>query len=129
MRLRILLPTDVIVDEEVRKVRAEGTHGSFTLLPRHVDYVVAILPGILSYETADGEEKLLAVDSGILVKCGRDVRLSTRNAMRAPDLAALRQAVETQLRATDEREHKARLALARLEATFVRQFLTLEEWR
>jgi F-type H+-transporting ATPase subunit epsilon len=129
MRLRILSPTHVIADEEARKVRAEGQHGLFTVLPRHVDYVVALLPGLLLYETDSGEERLYAIDRGVLVKSGADVRISTRNAVRAANLSDLRQALEEQLRAVDDHERQAQSALARLEASFVRQFVRLEEWQ
>ena len=33
MRLRVLLPTRVLVEAGVQKITAEGQHGSFTLLP------------------------------------------------------------------------------------------------
>lgn len=129
MRLRILSPTQVVADEQARKIRAEGDHGLFTILPRHVDYVVALAPGILVYETASGEERLFVVDRGVLVKSGGDVRVSTRNAIRVADLATLRQTLEAHLYAVDEHEREVQSALARLEASFVRQFVALEEWR
>jgi F-type H+-transporting ATPase subunit epsilon len=56
MRLRVLLPTDVLVDREAAKVIAEAANGSFCLLPRHVDFVAALVPGILRYTTPQGEE-------------------------------------------------------------------------
>ncbi|NIO10483.1 MAG: F0F1 ATP synthase subunit epsilon, partial [Deltaproteobacteria bacterium] len=92
MRLKVLLPTEVIVDEEVAKVVAEAGNGSFCLLSRHVDFVAALVPGLLSFDTPEGEEVFLAVDGGILVKCKQDVLVSTRNAIRGPDLGELRKA-------------------------------------
>ena len=38
MRLKVLLPTPVLEDEEVAKVVAGAENGSFCLLPRHVDF-------------------------------------------------------------------------------------------
>jgi F-type H+-transporting ATPase subunit epsilon len=96
MNLKVLLPTGVLIEEEVTKVIAEAHNGFFCLLPKHVDFAAAIVPGILSFETAGGREEFLAVDQGILIKCGQEVLVSTRNAVRGPDLGQLRRTVEIQ---------------------------------
>jgi F-type H+-transporting ATPase subunit epsilon len=127
MRLKVLLPTEVIVDEEVAKVVAEAGNGSFCLLPRHVDFLAALVPGLLSFDTPEGEEVFLAVDEGILVKCKQDVLVSTRNAIRGPNLGELRKAVEEQFKVLDEREKMARSAVAKIEASFVRRFLEIQK--
>jgi F-type H+-transporting ATPase subunit epsilon len=126
MRLRVLLPTQILIDEAVRKVVAEGEDGLFALLPRHIDFVSALAPGLLSYVLdgdATGAEHYLAVDEGILVKSGPQVLISTRNAVRGADLGALRRLVEAQYRALDEHERTVRASLARLEASLMRRFL------
>lgn len=127
MRLRVLLPTEVLIDEDVTKVIAEAENGSFCLLPRHIDFVAALVPGLLSFVSADGREEFLAVDEGILVKCGPEVRVSTRNAVVGPDLGTLERTIEEQFRILDDRERMTRSAVARLEAEFVRRFMELGE--
>lgn len=127
MRLKILLPAEIALDEETTKVTAEGENGSFTLLPRHVDFVTALVPGLLSYESA-GQEVFVAVDEGILVKRGDEVLVSTRGAVRGANLGQLRQAVEEQFKTLDERERKARSAVARIEAGVVRRFTELKKY-
>ncbi len=52
MKLKILLPTEIMLDEEVTKVTAEAGNGSFCLLPRHIDFVAALVPGLLSFVKA-----------------------------------------------------------------------------
>jgi F-type H+-transporting ATPase subunit epsilon len=123
----VLLPTGVLVDQEVTKVTAEAENGSFCLLPRHIDFLAALVPGLLSFETAAGEEEFLAVDEGILVKCGAQVMVSTRNAVRAAPLGQLRQAVRERFRVLDERERQAREVLAKLEADLVVRFVRMGE--
>ncbi len=81
MKLKTLIPTQVLIDREVPKVIAEAENGNFCLLPHHIDFVAALVPGILSYTSATGEELFVAVDQGILVKCGREVLVSTFNAV------------------------------------------------
>lgn len=127
LRLRLLVPTAVLLDVPVSKITADGEHGSFTLLPHHVDFVAALLPGLLSYEGADGPEAFAAVDEGLLVKCGPEVTISTRRAVVGGTLGRLRQTVEEDFRRLDEGERAARSVVARLEADFVRRFLELGE--
>lgn len=127
MRLRLLLPTMVLVDEQVQKVSAEAGEGSFTLLPRHIDFVTALVPGLLSFVTEAGEEEFLAVDEGILVKCRDEVLVSTLNAVRGPDLGKLKQTIAEEFRRLDERERLTRAALARLETHFIRRFMEMGE--
>ena len=126
MNLRVLLPTEVLIEEEVAKVIAEAPNGFFCLLPKHVDLVAALVPGILSFETTGGREEFLAVDEGVLIKCGGEVLVSTRNAMRGPDLGQLKRTVAEKFEALDEREKTARSAMARIEAGFVRRFLEIQ---
>ncbi len=125
MRLKVYLPSRIFLDVKAKKVSAEAENGSFTLLPRHVDWVASLVPGILSYESGDKEE-FLAVDEGILVKCGPDVMVSTRNAIKGEKLGNLRHSVEERFRELDEREKKARSVLARFEADFIRRFMEME---
>ncbi len=49
MRLRVLLPTQVLLDREVNKLTAEAEDGAFGMLPRHIDFVTMLVPGILTY--------------------------------------------------------------------------------
>jgi F-type H+-transporting ATPase subunit epsilon len=129
MRLKVLLPTEVLVDEEVVKVIAEAENGSFCLLPRHIDFVAALVPGLLSFVPAEnGAEEFLAVDDGILVKCGPEVTVSTRQAVRGPELGTLKATVENTFKVRTDQEKRARSALANLEANFIRRFLKLEEY-
>lgn len=125
MKLKVLLPTKILLEEEVTKITAEAENGSFCLLPRHIDFVTALVPGILIFVSVRGEEKFLAVDEGILVKSGVQVLVSTRHAVQSSDLGLLQQTVEKQFRILNEREKVTRSALAKLEVNIVRQFLEL----
>ncbi|MBN1843120.1 MAG: F0F1 ATP synthase subunit epsilon [Deltaproteobacteria bacterium] len=127
MKLKVLLPTEVLINEEVTKVIAEAGNGSFCLLPRHVDFLANLVPGLFSFVTSQGVEEFLAIDEGILIKCGPEVLVSTRNAVRGPDLGKLEQTVRKSFSALDGREKAARSAFAKLEAGFIRRFMDLEE--
>jgi F-type H+-transporting ATPase subunit epsilon len=128
MKLKVLLPTEILVDEAVRKITAEAANGSFCLLPRHIDFVTALVPGLLSFETQkEGQEVFVAVAEGVLVKSGEEVLVSVRNAARGGGLGEMRRIVEEKFMVLDEKEKAARTAMARIEAGFVRRFLEVQK--
>lgn len=127
MRLKVLLPTQVLLDQPVAKVVAEAHDGSFGMLPRHIDFVAALAPGILLYLTEGGDERYLGIDEGILVKCGHEILVSTQSAVAGDDLRTLSNIVAERYLELDEREKLARSALARLESGVVRRFIELQE--
>jgi F-type H+-transporting ATPase subunit epsilon len=127
MNLKILLPAEVLLSEKVSKVVAEAANGFFCLLPHHVDYTAALVPGIFLYETPE-EEYYLAIDVGTLVKKGDEILVSVRNAVRGPELGKLKLEVVKQFRELDEREKKARSAAAKLEVDLLRRFMELREY-
>ena len=126
MLLKILLPAEVMLKQEVKKIVAEAENGSFCLMPNHIDFVATLAPGIFTYEPVQGGQELLAMDVGTLVKKGPNVLVSTRNAVRAPDLGKLKQVVVQQYDVLDEREKMVRSAGARLEASLIRRFVELK---
>ncbi|MEO1979803.1 MAG: F0F1 ATP synthase subunit epsilon [Fuerstiella sp.] len=127
IHLQVLLPTEVLVDHMVSRVIAEAENGSFCLLPRHVDFVASLAPGILTYTDKDNRERYVGLAEGVLVKNGRDVLVSVEHGVEGDNLGELRDIVSCRFEAIDERERQAVLAVARLEADFVRRFLALEE--
>lgn len=128
MRLKVLLPTEVLVDEEVSKVTAEAANGSFCLLPKHVDFVAALVPGLLSYETANGREVFVAADEGVLVKQGTTVMVSVRRGVAGGELGSLHRAVQERFLRQDEHEREVRSVMAKIEAGFVRRFLEVQQY-
>ena len=127
MNLRVLLPSEVFLNREVTKVTAEAENGHFCLLPQHIDFVAALVPGLLMYEDADHKEHIIAIDEGALVKCGDEVLVSTRSAASGGDLGNLQNVVDEQFAVLDERERMARSASARLEAGLVRRFMEFDK--
>jgi len=127
MKLTVRLPAEILLEEDVTRIKAEADNGWFGLLEKHVDFVTALVPGILTFQSLGKPEEYLAIDHGILVKCGREVSVSTRNAVRGANLEELRSDVETQFCELDERDKKARAYEAKLEADLVRQLLEVEK--
>ena len=116
MKLKVLLPFKIFCEtENVTRIVATTPQGSFGLLPRRLDCVAALAPGVLTYQCEGKEEVHLAVDEGVLVKSGDEVVVSVRNAIGGADLGHLREAVESEFLHLDEREKDVRSVLTKLE--------------
>ena len=127
MELKILLPFMVFEEKQgVKRIVAETPQGSFGLLPNRLDCVAALAPGILTFETEADGEVFIAIDEGVLVKAGREVLVSVRNAIGGADLGELKKAVELEFVKKGEEEQALRSTLAKLESNFVRRFVALK---
>jgi len=127
MNLKVLLPTEVFLDTRVSKVIAEAEDGFFCLLPRHIDFVATLVPGLLSYELTGGREEFVGVGEGVLVKQGPGVLVSTKDAVTGPDLGTIVNAVKDRFRRLKEREESVQSAVHKFEADFLSRFLELEK--
>lgn len=125
MKLKVLMPTQILVDEQAEKITAEAENGVFTLLPRHIDYAAILVPGLFSFQREEGKQALLATAEGVLVKRGFDVHVSVLNAVRGDNLDTLWETVREDFRKLDERERQARSVIAALESTLVREIAAL----
>ncbi len=121
MRLLLSLPSGVLVDAPVRKVVAESERGAFCLLPRHADTATVLVPGLLSYLDEHGDEVIVAVDEGVLVKVGEHVRVACQRAVVAGDLGSAEAMVRERFQTQNEREKHARATLLQLEADILRR--------
>jgi len=124
MNLLILLPSKVLLDEDVLQVKAESERGEFCLKPRHIDFVTALVPGILTYVDEIDDEYFVAMDSGILVKRQQQVSVATRHAVQG-ELGELEEVVRKMQENFIEREKVSRSAAARLEIGFYKRFMEL----
>jgi len=128
MRIKVVLPTRILIETAAIKVIAEAENGMFCLLPRHLDFVATLIPSLLSFVPPQGQEQFLAIDLGILIKHGDEVTVATQYAVQGGDLGMLRKTVEQQFRLIDEREKTARSVLAKLEVNTIRHFIKLGEY-
>ncbi len=123
MHLKILLPFQIFAEKtDVLRIVAETREGSFGILPRRLDCVLSLTPGILTFETAAEGEVFIAVDHGVLVKAGPEVLVSVRRALSGANLSELRDSVEREFMALDEHEQNVRSVMAKLEARLLHRF-------
>jgi F-type H+-transporting ATPase subunit epsilon len=122
MNLKILLPFRIFAEiTGVSRIVVETREGSFGLLPQRLDCVAALAPGILIYENGVEGEVYVAVDEGVLVKTGMDVLVSVRNAIGGAEIGQLREAVEREFMALDEREQSVRSVMTKMESGIIRR--------
>lgn len=114
-------------ETRVSHIVVETVQGAFGLLPQRLDCVAAVVPGILSFEDDTNNEVFVALDAGVLVKTGRDVVISVRQALRGNDLAHLHEAIEQQFLIRDAQEEAMQAAMAKLEAGFMRRFASMSD--
>ena len=127
INLKVLLPFQVFSAKTgVSRIVAETREGSFGILPRRLDCVAALVPGILVYETEAEGEVYVAVDEGVLVKIGPNVLVSVRRAIGGAELGALRDAVTQEFLSLDENEQSVRVVMAKLETGFLRRFVSFQ---
>ena len=100
LRLRVVTPERLLLDEEVDEVTAPGTEGEFGVLPNHITFLSSLQPGRLSYKQG-GQVRFLAVSGGFAEVKDNIVTILTDSAEFAEEIdverarAALRAAEES----------------------------------
>jgi F-type H+-transporting ATPase subunit epsilon len=127
MILKIFLPSESNSFESVEKVSAESPEGAFTLLPNHLDFAYTLVPGLLAYTIKrEGEPRYAGIDTGVLVKIGDTVLVSTQRAVIGKDLGSLRSAVEEEFLELDEREKQVQTVMLKLETDIARRIFEID---
>lgn len=126
MNLKIMLPYRMFAEQgAVTRLVVETGEGSLGLLPNRLDCAAALLPGILVYEAAS-IVTYVALDEGVLVKAGAEVRISVRRAVGGAGLAELQATVQRSFLVVDQRRRDVQAALAKMEAGLMGQFARLQ---
>lgn len=125
MRLRIITPLAVVIDEEgVAALRAEDISGSFGILPHHADFLTSLAISIVSWKSKDDKQRYCAVRRGVLsVTGGQDIAIATREAVAGDDLSTLDETVLSRFRADIELERTERVESTRLQLNAIRQIM------
>jgi F-type H+-transporting ATPase subunit epsilon len=125
MRLRIITPLAVVVEEEgVLALRAEDASGDFGILPRHADFLTSLTISVVGWKRSDATRHFCAVRYGVLaVTGGREISIATREAILGDDLATLDRTVLARFRADIEAERTEHVESTRLQLNAIRQIM------
>lgn len=121
MDVIIRLPSRILFQGRVSRLRAEGKSGSFGLLPKHTDFVAELVPSVLMLVLQNGEEVFFGIDEGLLVKRDHEVSAIVRRGVAGDELDSLHQKVHDSFMLIEDEERVARAALSRIEASMVRR--------
>lgn len=125
MRLRILTPLSVAVDEEgVVSLRAEDASGGFGVMRGHADLLTRLAVSVVSWTGADGARRHCAVRGGLLtVTGGAEISVATREAVPGPDLETLHSEVLARFEADLDDARRERVESTRLHLQAIRQIV------
>ncbi len=124
MRVRIVTPLSVVVDEDADSLRAEDASGSFGIRPGHAAFLTALSVSILSWKTA-GVERYCALRGGVLtVTGGSTIAVATREAVAGDDLATLDAQVLTRFQSDADEERVEHVEMMRLQLHAIRRMIS-----
>ncbi|HLH76185.1 MAG TPA: ATP synthase F1 subunit epsilon [Candidatus Binataceae bacterium] len=83
---KLVTPTGILFDQPVREVTAVNVRGEFGVLPEHVNFITALLPGILTVVLADGGQHFYLVSGGLAEVRDGQLTVLARTAERAEDV-------------------------------------------
>lgn len=124
MRLRIVTPLSVVVDEDADTLRAEDASGSFGIRSGHAPFLTALAVSILRWKSA-GLERFCALRGGVLtVTDGSTVAIATREAVVGDDLATLDTEVLARFQSEADDERVEHVETMRLQMNTIRQMIS-----
>ena len=99
-QLRIVTPTRLFLDEQVREVTGPGTLGEFGVLPDHIAFLTSLEIGTMSYRTDRGVQHL-AVRGGFAEVADNVMTVLADDAARAEDVDPTKVRAELQKAESD----------------------------
>lgn len=109
IKLEIVTPERVVVDESVRTVVAPGLLGEFGVLPGHTSFLTALKLGALRYENSSGKTCYVFIREGFAEVLPDKVTILAEAAERRKDIDLARAEAAYQ-RAKERMERKSREA-------------------
>ncbi|PRY80539.1 F-type H+-transporting ATPase subunit epsilon [Yoonia maritima] len=124
MRLRIITPLVVVVDEDINSLSAEDDSGRFGILGRHAPFLTALAVSIVSWRTTDAE-RFCALRGGVMtVGKASTIDIATREAVTGDDLATLDSDVLAQFRSDADDERTQHVEAMRLQFNAIRHMVS-----
>jgi len=124
MRLKIVTPLAVVVDEEIESLRAEDASGSFGVLAGHAPFLTALTISIVSWRKEESE-RFCAVRGGVMTVGSRTaIAIATREAVTGDDLATLDAEVLARFQSDADEERTEHVETVRLQLHAIRRMIS-----
>ena len=124
MRLRIVTPLLVAVDEDIDSLRAEDASGGFGILTGHAPFLTALAISIVSWRKAE-RERFCAVRGGVMtVGAETAIDIATREAVAGDTLATLDTEVLARFQSDADEERTEHVETVRLQLNAIRRMIS-----
>ena len=120
MRLRLITPTEVVLETDVEHVTVEDPTGSLGIRPGHAPLVTPLVPGIVQAREPAGRTQYVAVNGGVMLVGGDTVEIFSRQAVAGTDLQHLEDNVVAGFEKDVEEDRANRAAFEKLRVSFMR---------
>ncbi len=118
LKLEVITPEDVTLRAESTSVVAPGVDGEFGIWPNHAPLLAGLKPGVITYKTASGTEKLV-VSGGFIEVSNNVISIIAPAAEKSTDIDFAR-AEEAKKRALERLAKKENIDMARAQAALAR---------
>ena len=126
MKLRVLMPAQVVLEEQVVHVTAQGLTGSLGIRPGHAPLVAALARDILMARLPDGRERYVALNGGVMVVNADLVEVVSRQAVASDDVRSLESVALVQFQKEAAEQQANYIAFEKMRINFMRNVLELE---
>jgi len=128
VKLRIITPLSIVVDDDIDSLRAEDASGSFGILPGHAPFLTALAISIVSWRKAQGE-RFCALRGGVMTVGGAtapttQIDIATREAVAGDDLATLDREVLARFQSDADEERTEHVETMRLQLNAIRRMVS-----
>ncbi len=125
IKLEIVTPEKIVIDEQVQTATAPGSEGEFGVLPGHTPFLSTLKLGSVHYTDRDGEERYVFVSGGFAEVLPDKITVLAESAEKRQDIDGER-AKDALARAQKRLEEKrADTDMVRVEASIARATLRL----
>ena len=122
LRLRLRLPTGLVVDQPVQSIVAEDLDGWFGIRAGRLDLVAVLPPGLLTFRDAEGES-FVASSGGLLDLRDSECRVLVSEAVVSRHLEEIAADLERREADRSKRRDRRRDALEELAGEALRRLL------
>ena len=126
MKLRVLTPTEVVLDEDVIHVTVEDPTGSLGIRPGHAPLVTPLVRGILMARRTGGGEHYAALNGGVMLVSRDLVEVVSRQAVASDDLGHLEDTVLAQFEKEADADLTNHVAFEKMRISFMRRVLEMD---
>lgn len=126
MKLKIVTPLSIVVDEDIDDLRAEDASGSFGILASHAPFMTALAISIVSWRQAK-RERFCAVRGGVLTVSGSEfttIAIATREAVVGDDLSRLGTDVLARFQSAADAEKVDHVETVQLQLNAIRRMVS-----